>query len=225
SRLRVTLPLDPPPVRSAPAMTPVMVPPPPGKVCPAAKLICPFCAIFKPVSAGVLVPDPNRRLNVPLGEAVLLPAGSACQRNVWFTGALVVLLNDDATKFSGCEFLPAVAVAAAIAGSVTAPRIVAAPATSSVGAGVAVPMPSLAVAPVPVCVTAELCTFVAVVHSGSAFNVPPVVVTSEVARVAADAAGFAAIPPTEATAVPPTGIASANAEGGNPPRVCASAAF
>jgi eukaryotic-like serine/threonine-protein kinase len=46
-------------------------------------------------------------------------------------------LNTDATSTSGCEFLPAVAVAAPVAGWVRAPRTVSAPFTSSVTAGVA----------------------------------------------------------------------------------------
>jgi hypothetical protein len=62
---------------------------------------------------------------------------------------LVLLLNADAVRFSGSESLPAVAVAAPVAGSASVPRIesvpriVPAPFTSSVVAGVAVPMPIL----------------------------------------------------------------------------------
>jgi hypothetical protein len=53
--LRLTLPLLPPPLNPAPAVTPVMVPVP-GKVCPDAKLIWPLLAMFNPVSASF--PDP-----------------------------------------------------------------------------------------------------------------------------------------------------------------------
>jgi len=57
SMFSVTVPVVPPPVRSVPAVTPVMAPVP-GNVCPAAKLITPLLAIFSPVSAGALLPDP-----------------------------------------------------------------------------------------------------------------------------------------------------------------------
>ena len=79
SRFRVTLPPDPPPVRSVPAETPVMVPlPVPGNVCPEANVKMPVLLIFNPVSAGLLVPEPNSRFNVPEGLVVLFPEGSAC---------------------------------------------------------------------------------------------------------------------------------------------------
>jgi hypothetical protein len=38
------------------------------------------------------------------------------------TAVLEVLLNADAARFSGCEFLPAVAVAAPVAGKLSVPR-------------------------------------------------------------------------------------------------------
>jgi len=71
-----------PPVRPAPVATLVTVPLPlpPGKVCPEAKVICPLLAIESPVSAGEVPFDPNRRFNVPEGDDVSFPAGSACQR-------------------------------------------------------------------------------------------------------------------------------------------------
>src|SRR5579864_2416290 len=107
STLSVTLPLPPPPVRSDPAVTPVIVPfPVPGKVCPAANVICPLLAMFRPVSAALLVPEANSRFNVPEGVAVLLLAGSACHWNVCVTAFPVLLLNDEAAWFRGCEFLP-----------------------------------------------------------------------------------------------------------------------
>jgi hypothetical protein len=84
-----------------------------------------------------------------------LPTGSACQRKVPFTAFSVLLLNDDAVKLNGCEFLPAVAVAVPVAGSVSVPRTVSAPFTSSVTAGVVVLMPIFAVDPLPACVMAE----------------------------------------------------------------------
>ena len=77
SRFSVTFPDVPPPARSAPAVTPVMVPAPvPGKVCPLANVILPLLAICSPVSAGTLVPDPYSKLRAPLAVAVLLPTGS-----------------------------------------------------------------------------------------------------------------------------------------------------
>jgi len=78
SRLRVTLPLVPPPVRSVPAVTLVMVPfPVPGNFCPVANVRMPVLLIFNPVSAGWVEPEPNNKFSVPKGLVVLLPAGSA----------------------------------------------------------------------------------------------------------------------------------------------------
>lgn len=61
----------------------------------------------------------------------------------------MLLLYADAVRFSGCEFLPAVAVAVPVAGKVRMPRTVLPPFMSSVVVGVAVLMPILAVLPVP----------------------------------------------------------------------------
>ncbi len=82
---------------------------------------------FSPVSAGVAIPWPNSRFNVPEALAVLLPVASAFHWNVWFTAVLVPLLNDEATKFSACEFLPPVAVAVPVAGKLNVPRAVVVP--------------------------------------------------------------------------------------------------
>jgi hypothetical protein len=38
----------------------------------------PLLAMFRPVSAGLLLAKPNSRFKVPEGVAVSLPAGSAC---------------------------------------------------------------------------------------------------------------------------------------------------
>ncbi len=64
---------------------------------------------------------------------MLFAAGSASQRNVWFTAVLLVLLNDDAVRFSPCEGLPPAAVAVPVAGRLSVPRMVPAPLTSSGG--------------------------------------------------------------------------------------------
>src|SRR5580693_8045754 len=65
---------------------------------------------------------------------------------------------------------------------------------------------------------------VPVVHSGSAFTVPPLVVTSELAAEVADVA-VPALSPIELAPLLDGGVASTKADAGNPPRVCASAAF
>ncbi len=123
--------------------------PVPGNVCPTAKVKMPLLLIFSPVSAGALVPEPNSRFKVPDGLAVLFPAGSACQRKCSLTAAPVPLLNAEAVNVVGCEFFPAVAVAALVAGILRLPRTVSLPFTSSVAPGVVVLMPTLAVLPVP----------------------------------------------------------------------------
>src|SRR5580700_11421401 len=56
---------------------------------------------------------------------------------------LVLLLKDAASRSSGLDLAPAAAVAAAVAVMVRVLRTVAAPFTSSVVAGVVVPMPTL----------------------------------------------------------------------------------
>ena len=90
SRLSVTSPATPPPVRAVPAVTPVIVPAPvPGKVWPAAKLMVPFGLMKRPVSAAAAMPLVESRFNVAFGVAVLLPVGSAFHRKEGFTGAAV----------------------------------------------------------------------------------------------------------------------------------------
>ena len=56
---------------------------------------------------------------------------------------LEVLLKAEAARFSGWELAPLVAVAVPVAGKLSMPRIVPAPFTSSVVAGVIVLMPIL----------------------------------------------------------------------------------
>ena len=75
----------------------------PGKVCPEAKLISPLFAIDSPVSVGVLPFDPNSRFNVPEGDEVSFPVGSACQRKSSVTADEVLLLNDEACQSCGLE--------------------------------------------------------------------------------------------------------------------------
>ena len=53
---------------------------------------------------------------------MLFAAGSACHWNVWFTAALVALLNEEPTKSRGRDALPAVAVATPVAGKISLPR-------------------------------------------------------------------------------------------------------
>jgi hypothetical protein len=126
---------------------PVMVPAP-GNVCPLAKLICPLLATWSPVSAGLLVPEPNSRLRVALALAVSLFAGSAIHSKVWVAALPAVLLKAEANCAKGWEFLPAAAVAVPALGSSRVPRTMLLPATSSVVAGVGLLMPIFAVVPV-----------------------------------------------------------------------------
>src|SRR5208283_2756539 len=77
--LNVPLLVIGPPVNPGPLPTLVTVPVP-GNVCPATKVNAPVLAIESPVSAGAAPPEAKRRLRVPNGEGVLLPAGCACQR-------------------------------------------------------------------------------------------------------------------------------------------------
>src|SRR5580704_5291999 len=218
------LPLLPPPLRPAPAVTPVMVPSPvPGNVCPGAKVIRPLLAMCSPVSAGMFGAVANSRFNVADGDAVLFPTGSANQWNTWLAATLVPLLKVEATRPRPFELLPAEAVAVDAAGKLSSPRTVVEPFTSRVAAGVEVPMPILAVLPLPVCSTTESMMVEAPLKDGRKFALPPVVVTS----VAVD--GETLPPPAlvAETAGPELtdGAASTNAEAGSPPRVCASAAF
>ena len=117
-----------PPVRPAPVLTLVTVPPPPapGKVWPEAKLISPLLAMESPVSDGAVPFDPNSRLSVPEGLAELFPVGSAIQRKSCVTAFDVPLLNEDVCKSNGFELKPLLAVAAPVIG-MTAPAAVIAP--------------------------------------------------------------------------------------------------
>lgn len=134
------------PVREFKVVTTSLV----GNVWPAANVICPLEAIDSPVSAVFDEPDPKSKFSVPDGLAVSLPAGSDCHWNVSFVADLEVLLKAEAVKVTGSEVLPAVAVAVPVEGSASVPLTVLPPFTSRVVAGVVVPMPTFAVAPVPV---------------------------------------------------------------------------
>ena len=75
SRFSMTAPAVPPPVRSVPAVMPVIVPGPvPGKVWPEAKVICPLLLILNPVSAGTVGAVPNSRFND--ADGVVNPDGT-----------------------------------------------------------------------------------------------------------------------------------------------------
>jgi hypothetical protein len=141
---------DPDTVKSeAGALNPTLLTEPvPGNVCPEAKLIRPFAAMFNPVSLGA-APLPNKRFSVADGVVLLLPVGSACHWNVDATAFFVLLLNAEADKSSGWESKPLLAVAVPVAGKLRVPRKVEAPLTSSVVAGVVVLIPILAVFPLP----------------------------------------------------------------------------
>ena len=139
-----------------------------------------------------------------------------------YMAAFVLLLNTDAPTFNGWEFEPLAAVATAMPGRLSAPRMVPAPFTSSVVVGVVVLMPILAVAPVPVCETTELMMSLVVSHRGRKFNVPnPVIAALGVADE-----GVEVVVVVEVEFWPTlTEFASKKAEGGNPPRVSESPAF
>src|SRR5580704_17715593 len=94
------------------------------------------------------------------------------------------------------------------------------PFTSRLLTGVVVPIPTLAVVPVPDWNSTELPMFEVEVHSGKELAVPEPV-TALVEGVAEDDAAVADQEP-----VPPLGgAANTKAEGGNPPKVAASPAF
>jgi hypothetical protein len=111
-----------PPFRPAPVLTVVTVPfppPPPGKVCPGAKVRRPLLAIENPVSAGEVPFDPNSRFNEPEGFDESFAAGSAIQRKSCVTADEVVLLKLDASTSSGLELKPCDAVAVPVCGKVS----------------------------------------------------------------------------------------------------------
>ena len=99
----------------------VMFPETFGKVWPEGNVMIPALFMERPVSVGLLVPEPNSRFSVPDGPDVLLAAGSACHRKVWGTEAPVPLLNDEAVKFRVWEVVPFADVAGPVAGKPTAP--------------------------------------------------------------------------------------------------------
>src|SRR6516162_11003249 len=96
-----------------------------------------------PVSAGVPLPDANSRLNFPDGLDVLFPTGSACQRKCWLTAACVLLSKAEASESSGWESNPVLPVAVPVAGNCSVPRMKVLPLTSSLPAGLVLPMPTL----------------------------------------------------------------------------------
>jgi hypothetical protein len=82
TRANITLPLEPPPVRPTPAVTPVKVLEPLsvfGKAWPGAKVITPVGAIERPVATGADVPAPKNNFMLAEGLDVLLPELIACQ--------------------------------------------------------------------------------------------------------------------------------------------------
>ena len=97
----------------------------------------------RPVSAGLPVPEANSRLNFPEGLEVLFPTGSACQRKCWLTAALVLPLKAEASASSGWEGYPVLPVAVPVAGNCSVPRMKVLPLTSSLPAGLVLPMPTL----------------------------------------------------------------------------------
>lgn len=132
-----------------------------------------------------------------------------------------MLLKAEAARFSGCEFLPAVAVALPVLGRLRVPRMVAPPLTSKVEAGVAVLIPIFAALPVPDWNSTELMMSELESHSGRKFTVPVPVTAPEgggalwpvvYSELYAETAAFC-------------GPARTNADGGNPPTVAASPAF
>src|ERR1700686_2821388 len=193
-----------------------------GNVCPDANVIWPLLEIDSPVSPGVAVPDPNSRFNLPNGVAVLFPVGSACHRKVSFTAFSVLLLNDEAVKFSGCEFFPAAEVAGAVAGRLSAPRKMPVPVTSSLAAGAVLPTPTL----VPLSKTCELAMSALASNFASLFTVPPAVVTGVVPVAGSCGEACVGVAFGVGVLVMLTGgAANTKAGAGSPPTVSASAAF
>jgi hypothetical protein len=113
------------------------------------------------VGAGVAGPDPKSSARLAEGLAVLLPELAACQTKFCDTAALLALEYVLAPSCRPGEFIPPARVAAE-ANRVTAPRKVLAPFTSSIVAGVFVPMPTL----VPDSAMIELPSAAVVVHTG-----------------------------------------------------------
>jgi hypothetical protein len=75
------------------ALRPTLVTVPvPGKVWPVAKVIFPLLAMLSPVSVMGFEPAPKSRFSDPLGLALSLPTGSACQRKFWGTAVPALLL-------------------------------------------------------------------------------------------------------------------------------------
>ena len=116
--MKLTAGLPPVPLMVMKLLPAVTLETAPGKAWPAAKVISPLPLMERPVSAGA-APPPNSRFSFPDGVAVLLPAGSACQRKVWFCAAFTAgaLLNTEARKSCMWELKPLAAVAMPVAGN------------------------------------------------------------------------------------------------------------
>ena len=132
------------------------------------------------------------------------------------------LLKAEAARFSGCELLPAVAVAVPVVGRENVPRTVALPFTSRLVVGALVLMPTLAVGDVPDWNNAELPMVATPVNSGKNPVVPAPVIVPGGTTLGAPvvAAGLVELLPTTLP-----DAARANADAGKPPTVCASPAF
>ena len=79
----MTLPEVPPPVRSLPATTAVMVPVPvPGNFWLAAKVTTPLLATERPVGASVFAPEAKSRSSTAAGGRGVVIYRSVCQAKV-----------------------------------------------------------------------------------------------------------------------------------------------
>jgi hypothetical protein len=135
---------------------------------------------------------------------------------------LVLLSKDAASRSNGLDVAPAAAVAAPLAFMVNVLRSMAVPFTSSVAAGVVVPMPTLP--PDSKMAKGSIMQGAVNLATWLAVAVPSLVIP--VQAVSGEMAGTARGFVTEAASADAgAGAASTNAEGGNPPIVSASFAF
>src|SRR5450432_2416823 len=104
------------------------------------------------------------------------------------------LLNEEAVKFKGWEFLPTVEVAVPVVGRTRDPRTVAPPLTSKVEVGVVVLIPMRAVVPLPDWNTTELTMSLLVSQRGRKFAAPAPVTAAFVSG-AVDSLGLLVVPP------------------------------
>jgi len=112
--------------------------------------------VCRPVSLSVLEPDPNSKFRVPLGLDVLFADGSACQRKFCDTAAFVLLLKAEAVNLVDCEFFARRGGCGSCRSEAEVASTVSAPFTPRVVAGLVVFMPTVAVEPLSVCMSAEL---------------------------------------------------------------------